>query len=34
MFEINIQLSDTGTDLFGETDTDFSISASHQIRYK
>jgi len=25
MFEINIQLSDTGADLFSETDTDFSI---------
>ncbi len=32
MFEINIQLSDAGAYLFSETETDFTLTASHPFR--
>jgi chondroitin AC lyase len=32
LFEINIQLSDAGAYLFSETETDFTLTASHPIR--
>jgi chondroitin AC lyase len=32
LFEINIQLSDAGAYLFSETETDFTLTASHPVR--
>ena len=32
LFEINIELSDAGAYLFSETDSDFTITASHPLR--
>lgn len=32
-FEVNIQVNDSGAYIFSETDTDFTLTASHPIRW-